>query len=296
MSRIWGILAGSDLFVAAAFGILVFFFLLLAGDRIIGFLHRHSLGQRAEILRLLEAMFVEANPRKVTLAMLVSSFGIGALFFIIFWPHILAGSIVGSLVTVVMWQVPLRFVQMRWSKRCKQMVDQMVDGVTAMANGIRAGLSVQQCMERVKDAMPNPISQEFGLVLQQMRIGRSMQEALNDMADRVPEQDVQMFVTAVNILTETGGNLAETFQTIVETIRERQKVQKKIEAMTAQGLMQGVIICCIPFVLLGIFYAIDPSYISPLFNTAVGLVALVVMVALQVFGAIMIKKVITIKV
>ena len=84
----------------------------------------------------------------------------------------------------------------------------MVDGMTIMANGISSGLSVPQSMERVVDNLGTPISQEFGLVLSQIRLGKSVEEALLDLGERIPRPDVQMFVTAVNILKETGGNLA----------------------------------------------------------------------------------------
>ena len=131
-----------------------------------------------------------------------------------------------------------------------QLTDQMVDGMTIMANGIKAGQSLTQSMERVTENMSGPLSQEFGLVLNKIRLGMSVEEALNEFGERIPRQDVQMFVTSVNILKETGGNLAETFQTIVTTVRERQKVEKKIEALTAQGTMQAVIITLVPFLLL----------------------------------------------
>jgi tight adherence protein B len=151
-------------------------------------------------------------------------------------------------------------------------------------------------MERVVENMPNPISQEFGLVLGQMRIGRSMAESLNELGMRIPRPDVQMFVTSVNILNETGGNLAETFGTITFTIRERQKIEKKIEALTAQGVTQGVIISMVPFLLMGVFYIIDPNYVNPLFTTALGLVALFMMITLQVIGGLMIRKMVKINV
>lgn len=187
-------------------------------------------------------------------------------------------------------------VEMMWNRRCNLFVDQMVDGMTMMANGVKAGLSVQQCMERIKDNLPNPISQEFGLVLSQIRVGRSLQESLTELAVRIPRQDVQMFVTAVNILQETGGNMAETFQTIVFVVRERQKVEKKIEALTAQGMAQGTIIIMVPFVLLIMFWAMDPNYISPLFTTTLGVIALLIMLVLQIIGGITMRKIIKIKV
>lgn len=275
---------------------LVFCFAFFASDAIIAWLHKRSLGQREEVLTYLERMFVETDRRKVTLAMVSMSFGLGALFFVLCWPHVFLGLFMGTVITIGMWSVPTIFVRSLWEKRCSAFVNQMVDGMTLMSNGIKAGLSVQQCMERVAENMPNPISQEFGLVLSQMRIGRSMAESLNELGTRIPRADVQMFVTAVNILQETGGNLAETFATITYTVRERQKIEQKIEAMTAQGITQGVIISLVPLFLLGMFYLIQPAYVEPLFTTALGLVALFTMISLQVIGGIMIRKIVTIKV
>lgn len=286
----------SDLAIIIAIGGLTFFFSYLTSERIIGWLHKRSLGQREEVLLYLERMFVETDRRKVTLAMISTSFGLGALVFILCWPHVIVGTVFGTALTIGMWSIPKIFVKNLWERRCTAFVDQMVDAMTLMSNGIKAGLSVQQCMERVVENMPNPISQEFGLVLGQMRIGRSMAESLNELGMRIPRPDVQMFVTSVNILQETGGNLAETFATITYTIRERQKVEKKIEALTAQGITQGVIISMVPFGLMGVFYIIDPNYVLPLFTTALGLVALFVMICLQVIGGLMIRKIVKINV
>ena len=285
-----------DILVILAVALSVFVTSYFCAERVIQWLRQRSLGQREEVLRYLEMMFVETDQRNVTIAMIVSSFGIGALIFVICWPHLIVGMIFGSIITIVMWSVPKLFIRNMWERRCSAFVDQMVDGMTLMANGVKAGLSVQQCMERVQENMANPISQEFGLVLSQMRIGRSLQEALNDLGTRIPRPDVQMFVTSVNILQETGGNMGETFQTITYTVRERQKVEKKIEALTAQGITQGIIISLVPIMLLVVFFIVDPKYVMPLFTTALGLVAVFVMVALQVIGGLMIRKIVKINV
>ncbi len=285
-----------DWFVIPAVSILVFVIAYLWSERVIQWLHNRSLGQREEVLRLLELMFVETDVKRVTLMMTVSSFGLGALVFVALWPSLIAGVIVGSAITIAMWSVPKLVIQSLWEKRCGQFVEQMVDGMTLMANGVKAGLSVQQCMERIQENLPNPISQEFGLVLSQMRLGRGMADALNELGTRIPRPDVQMFVTSVNILSETGGNMAETFQTITFTIRERQKIEKKIEALTAQGVTQGIIITLIPFGLLAVFYLVDPAYVQPLFTTTLGIIALLAMLGLQIIGGLAIKKIVKIQV
>ena len=286
----------NDWIMLPAIGGSAFFIAYLWADRILNWLHRRSLGQREEVLRYLELMFVETDRSKVTMMMLSSSFGLGLLIFVAVWPNITAGVFMGASLTIAMWSVPKLVIHRLWEKRCGRFVDQMIDGMTMMANGVKAGLSVQQSMERIQTNLANPMSQEFGLVLSQIRIGRSLTEALNDLGTRIPRQDVQMFVTSVNILQETGGNMGETFQTIEEVVRERQKVEKKIEALTAQGMAQGTIIVMVPFVLLVVFYFLDPNYVAPLFNTTLGLIALAIMLGLQVIGGYAMNKIIKIKV
>lgn len=286
----------NEWFLIPAVAICSFIIVYNFADKVIDFLYRRSFGQRPEILRILKIMNVEVQERQVTWAILLLSFGVGSLFFLLFWPNLLIGIFIGSLVTIAGWSLPLLIVKFIYEKRCTQFVDQMVDGLTIMANGIKSGSNALQSMERVTEIMGGPMSQEFRQVITQHQFGQSFEEALQDLGDRIPRPDVQMFVTAVNILKETGGNLAETFETIVITIRERQKVEKKIQALTAQGLMQGLIVTMIPFILAMVFFVIDPAYIKPMFTTTLGLVLLVGMLGLQIIGGVMIKKIVTIKV
>ena len=265
-------------------------------DKILAFINDRSLGQRDEILRYLELMFVEMDKDKLTRLLMLLSFGLGTLFFILLWPNVLAGLLLGSLFTLLGWNIPKQVVKYLYEKRCNWFTDQMVDAMTILSNGVRAGLSVNQSMDRVVKNLGNPISQEFRLVLSQNQLGQTLEDSLSELGERIPRPDVQMFVTSVNILKETGGNMAETFQAITFTIRERQKVEKKIEALTAQGIFQGIIVSCIPFLLLAMFTAFDPSYTKPLFSTTLGWVILGVVIVLQIIGGFMIKKIVTIKV
>jgi tight adherence protein B len=287
---------GNEYLFIPIFGFAVFTFMYTSSDRIINFLRDKSLASRDEVLQTLDSMFVEVNPRRVTTLILLSSYGLGVLLFLAVWPNIIPGLILGCGATVLGWNLPRLFVRSLWESRCTRLTNQMVDGLTVMANGIKAGLSITQSMERVVDNMTGPLPQEFRLVLNKIRLGMSVEEALNEFGDRIPRQDVQMFVTSINILKETGGNLAETFSTIVTVVRERQKVEKKIQALTAQGTMQAIIITLVPFVLLGVFLLIDPGYVMPLFTRPLGWFALVLMISLQVIGGVIMKKIVTIKV
>ncbi|MBK9322126.1 MAG: type II secretion system F family protein [Bdellovibrionaceae bacterium] len=286
----------NEWFLIPIISICVFLIAYSLSERTMNFLYKRSLGQREQVLKLLKLMSVEIDQKQVTIAILLLSFGLGGLFFLLFWPNIIAGLIFGISITIAGWSLPLLIVRMLYEKRCNQFVDQMVDGLTIMANGIKSGSNAMQSMARVVEIMGNPISQEFNQVIMQNQVGQSFEEALSDLGERIPRPDVQMFVTAINILKETGGNLAETFETIVTTIRERQKVEKKIQALTAQGLMQGLIVTMIPFILAIVLFLIDPGFIKPMFTTTLGLVLLVAMLGLQIIGGILIKKIVTIKV
>lgn len=285
-----------DWLVLPIFGISVFFALYFWADKILIKLYDKSQSKKSSIMTHMKLMGMEVDEKKVTRMLLLSSFGVGFLVFIVLWPNIVVGLVFGVFMGVLGFQMPPIIFKNMYEKRCNQFVDQMVDGLTIMANGIKSGSNPQQAMQRVVEIMGNPISAEFGQVITQTQFGQSFEEALNDLGVRIPRPDVQMFVVAINILKETGGNLSETFTTIVLTIRERQKLEKKISAMTAQGIMQGVIVSCIPFLLMGVFYALDPDHIKPMFNTTLGLVFLAAMLMLQLIGGLMIKKIVTIKV
>lgn len=278
------------------FGILIFFVVYMSADKVVDTFIKKNASKKSQILNHMRLLGMEANEKKVNLLLLLSSFGIGFLFFLLFWPEVSIGLFMGTSIGIAGFQILPVVYKILYEKRCNQFVEQMVDALTIMANGIKSGTNPQQAMQRVVEIMANPIKAEFAQVLTQTQFGQSFEEALNDLGERIPRPDVQMFVTAINILKETGGNLSETFQTIVLTIRERQKLEKKISAMTAQGIMQGIIVSCIPFVMGIIFFLIDPVYIRPMFTTTLGLVLLAVMLGLQIVGGIIIKKVVTIKV
>lgn len=289
-------LFGSPWIVIPGVGLAVFFGIYYNAERIFNFLKEQSLGNREIILKKLDLMFVEVNERMLTTALLLTSFGLGFLSIIALWPEISIGVPLGVVLTVLGWRLPRIAVEMYFQKRCNDFVNQMVDGLTLMSNGLKSGLSIPQAMKLVVDHMPNPISQEFELMLSQNALGVSVEDVFNDLAKRIPFPDVQMFVTAVTILKDTGGNIAETFDTITKTIRERIKVEKKIAAVTAQGVMQGTIITIVPFALLTLFYFINPNYVAPLFNRTLGWIIIIMMLVLQILGGLMIRKIVRIKV
>lgn len=260
------------------------------------FLGKKSMSSREVILKYYQLMGVQTDPAKVTYLIFGLSFGLGFVVFFLMWPDFIPGLMFAGAVGIAGWHMPLLLVKSTYDRRCSKFVDQMVDSLTIMANGIKTGSNPVQSMQRVVEIMNNPIKQEFEKVIGDTQLGSSFEEALNKLGERIPRPDVQMFVTSINILKETGGNLAETFETIVYVIRERQKIEKKIDAITSKGVMQGVIVMLVPLIIFLVFLVMDPNFIRPMYTTTLGYILLFVMLVLQVIGGIWIKKIVTIKV
>ncbi len=194
------------------------------------------------------------------------------------------------------YNLPRFVVERMWDRRLQLFEDQMLDALAFMSNGLKSGLSLLQCMDMVRDELPDPIAQEFALTLNEQRLGVPLEEALLNLERRVGSEDIQIVVTSINILRVSGGNLSETFDTVAATIRERKKVEGRIASLTAQGVAQGVVITAMPFVLAFVLYLMDPVLISRLWTTWLGWVFLLVMLALQITGGWMIRRFVTIRV
>lgn len=276
----------------------VFFYAYANSIKLFSWIDEQTYGTRDYILKKFEIMFIEIDPHKITWALLIMSFGFGAVVFSVLslLGNAGMGAVVGIIVTIIGWKLPKPLVDFFEERRKKQYQLQMVDALNLMANGLRAGLTVPQSIGMVVDELPPPVSQEFNLVLQQAKIGVPLDEALENLKKRVYTEDNEMFVTSVNILRETGGNLAETFETIVLVIRERVRLQLKIETYIASGKVQAYIIGAMPFLMIGLFGSGDPDYFPLLFGTFLGGLALLLICGMVGLGMWVIMKIINIKV
>ena len=276
-------------------GLVVFFSALLVAyqfsGRILDWIRFQSIGTRDYIADKLNLMMIEVPPEKILLGQVGLSFGLGATMFLLCLPNFAAAIFFGLLVALIGWFLPKPIVNMMYSRRCDKFVNQMVDGLGLMSNGMRSGLSVVQAMGLVSQEMPDPIHSEFNLIMSQNKLGVSLEEAFVNLSKRVVTDEVEMFVTSVNILKETGGNLAETFDTITTLIRERIKVEGKIKALTAQAFWQGIILLCVPPFMAGVLSQTDPELMKPVFSTPLGWLMLTVVVILEVVAFVVIQKV-----
>ena len=280
----------------AAFAILGFTVSYAYAVRFLDWLRFQSIGTRDYIVDRLAMMFIDVPSHQVLIGLFVLSIGLGGGLFLLFLPQLFPACIFGLFGVIAGWKLPKPAVDWWYKRRVNLFVLQMVDGLNLVANGMKSSLSVVQAMDLVVQEMNDPIRQEFQYVLNQNKLGTSLEDALNDMSKRIRSDDVEMFVTSVNILKETGGNLAETFETIVNTIRERIKVEKKIESLTAQGFYQGVAVMAVAPLMLVMMQQSDPEFMNPMFTSPIGWGILFVALLLEVAGFIVIMKIVKIDV
>ncbi|MEZ4644031.1 MAG: type II secretion system F family protein, partial [Chloroflexota bacterium] len=206
---------------------------------------------RADIkLRVSEYIIVNA----------LSTVGVAAAAYFFFGGNIIL-ALVGAVVGL---RVPRMYVNSAATRRMTKFNNQLGDTLNLWVNALRSGYSVLQGMETIATELPPPVSKEFERVVQEVRLGLSVEQALANMFRRVPSEDLDLVITAVNIQREVGGNLAEVLDVISFTIRERVRIQGEIRTMTAQGRISAWIISLLPIALGLLLYSINPGYVSEL--------------------------------
>lgn len=162
--------------------------------------------------------------------------------------------------------LPNLYLNFRARQRIKAFNDQLGDTITMMANALRGGYSFLQTLDMVSREAPAPVSSEFRRVVQEVGLGRSTEEALQNLLRRMPSDDLDLLITAVNIQMEVGGNLAQILDTIGHTIRERVRIKGEIQTLTAQGRISAWVITGLPVGLAIFISMVNPDYMAPLFT------------------------------
>ncbi|MEZ4511953.1 MAG: type II secretion system F family protein [Chloroflexota bacterium] len=184
-----------------------------------------------------------------------------AVFFYFFLNRNFPLAILGFLLGL---RIPRAYLGYAATRRINAFGDQLSDTLNLWVNALRSGYSVLQSMETIATELPPPVSKEFERVVQEVRLGLSLEQALDNMLGRVPSEDLDLVVTAVKIQREVGGNLSEILDNISFTIRERVRIKGEIRTLTAQGRISGWVVGLLPLALMFILLGINPSYISEL--------------------------------
>ena len=286
----------TGLLYALSFGGLAYFILqtLQAGAE------TYASEYTAEAGRQLEDMFVFIPPRRILeLAFASSAAAFIALFSIAGGFDRLAfvrGLICGAFAAIAGWQIPSWSLLIMRRRRLLRFNQQLADSLLNMSNALRAGFSILQAFEAVVREKQNPISQEFGVFLHQVRVGMKIEDALENLQARVGSEDMAIVVSAIETARQTGGNLTEVFEKIAHTIRERSRIERRIRTLTAQGRLQGVIVGAMPLLLGLAIFAMEPGMMVPFLRSTAGVVVLLIVLVFELAGALIIRKIVNIDV
>jgi len=243
----------------------------------------------------LDLMMVRAGLPLLGSEFLAISAG-GALLVFVIFALATRNPVTGLLALLLFLAADFVFVQRRITKRLNNFQRQLADCLSLVANSLRAGFSFLQTMEIISREMEPPMSTEFEKVMRDTSLGKSLDDALHDMDDRVGSADFSLVITAVLIQQQVGGNLATILDTIRSTITERIRIRREVNTLTAQGKMSGIVLACIPVALALFFYISSPEYLTPLLTTDIGKIAIIGTVFLVIVGFIIIRKIVDIKV
>ncbi len=221
---------------------------------------KSSLGDR--ISRELARADLKFKPGEYIALYVIAVMG-GALIAFLLGGRLLMSAFIGGGIGALL---PRMYVKSQQSKRLTRFNDQLPDMLNLMVNGLRAGFSTLQAMEAVSKELPPPICDEFKRVVQEMQLGIPMEKALANLLRRIPSQDLDFLITAINVQREVGGNLAEIMDVISYTIRERIRIKGDIRALTAQAMYSGRALALMPIGLLCILWFLNRSYVMEFFN------------------------------
>lgn len=206
------------------------------------------------------------------------------------------GILLAAATAVIAFFIPRIYVRFSQRRRLNMFNDQLGDAINQMSNGLRAGYSVLQAMDSVASELPAPISVEFRRVVQEMQLGLSMEQGLNNMLRRINSDDLDLMITAINVQREVGGNLADILDVISFTIRERVRIKGEIRTLTAQGRMSAYVITFLPIGLTLLLLVLNREYMMQMFTHTCGWIMVGVGIILIASGAFALSKITNIEV
>jgi tight adherence protein B len=202
----------------------------------------------------------------------------------------------GAGLCVSLGMLPLMYLRWKKARKTSKIEKQMPDATELLARSLRAGHTLQSTLELVSQEVPAPLGTEMRITYEEQRLGLSMAQAMRRMGERVASRDLQYFVTAVLIQLETGGNLAEILENIGLIIRDRLKLKSKVKGLTAEGRFSAIILGLLPVVTFVVLYFINRPYIMTLVTDPLGVKIFTGAVISIIMGALVMKKMVAIKV
>jgi len=205
---------------------------------------------------------LKLRPAEYVAAMVIAAFLLGFFAWAIGGQNIVS-AMIGAVVGAMM---PRMYMRRQQNKRLVTFGNQLPDMLNLVVNGLRAGYSTMQALEAVSKELPAPLSVEFARVVKEMQLGIGMEEALGNLHRRIPSEDLDLIITAINVQREVGGNLAEILDTISYTIRERIKIKGEIKVLVSQVIYSGRFLAMLPLVLMALLWFMNRDYLMTFFK------------------------------
>lgn len=180
------------------------------------------------------------------------------------------GPIGGIIVGALALAVPRFLLRVLTQRRRAAFADQFEGALQMISGSLRAGYGLLQAVATVASEAPSPTGDEFGRVTVENQLGRSVEEALVGMADRMDNEDLRWVVDAIEIQYEVGGDLAEVLDSVAETIRDRNQIRRQVKALSAEGRISAIILVSLPFAIAGLINLVSPDYLAELTGSTVG--------------------------
>ena len=211
-----------------------------------------------------------------------------------------AATIFTSLVVIVFALIaaalPALHIARTRRKRLRAFNSQLPDTLDLLSRSLAVGHAFSESLHQVATEMPDPVAKEFRITFEEQKLGLSIKLALDRLSERVPLLDLRLCITAMHIQRETGGNLAEILEKVSQTIRERFKIMEDFRTMTTSARLSGWILCALPFGLVFLLTLVNPEYMAVLVSDPRGHYVIAFALVWQIFGMLLIKKFLAIKV
>ncbi len=237
----------------------------------------------------MDRMFIGVRINKVILVYTFLPFFSGVAGYLLFPSEM---KLLGVAVCVFLGFLgPNVFMKVLTERRKSKFEDQLVDALMILSSSLKGGLSLIQTLEVVVEEMPDPIKQEFGILLGENKMGVSLEESFTHLYERLPSTPLHQMITAILLARETGGNLPAIFSRIIGTIRENKKIKQNLDNLTLQGKIQGVVMALLPVAFAAVVTSTNPRFFDQMFTSEIGRMLLMYAVVSEIIGAFMIWKI-----
>lgn len=271
--------------IFASISIVVFFCLRGTADSVDSYTQSFSTSTESNLRKL----FLVADSRKLQITYFGSFILLPLSMFVLNVSPLFIAAIL-----VLLFVAPrLVFAQLN-RKRRVTINAALPDALSQISGAMRAGSTFSIALQSYVNEVEGPLAQEFSLLQREQRLGARLEDALENLGERVQSEEVDLLVSAALIANEVGGNLAEILQSLAETIRRKIEMEGKIEALTAQGRLQGRVVSALPFLILLPLMFFEPTATMPLFTSLLGWLFLAVIIGMDLIGSVLIQKIVSI--